>query len=82
MELIVHNLFSLATAAVAMAILIRTSAVLIPFLDRIAPNYLKPVISSSFSLFMVMYALVLVVLFTIIFHFSVLTSIPYTLALS
>ncbi|KAH3861538.1 hypothetical protein DPMN_024470 [Dreissena polymorpha] len=33
MELLVHNLLSLAIAAVAIAILIRTSAVLVPFLD-------------------------------------------------
>ncbi|KAH3741619.1 hypothetical protein DPMN_048344 [Dreissena polymorpha] len=36
MELLVHNLVSLAIAVVAMAILIRTSAVLVPYFDRVA----------------------------------------------
>ncbi|KAH3752970.1 hypothetical protein DPMN_187597 [Dreissena polymorpha] len=41
MELLVHNLLSLVIAAVAMTTLIRTSAVLVPSLDRVAPKYLK-----------------------------------------
>ncbi|KAH3870120.1 hypothetical protein DPMN_033302 [Dreissena polymorpha] len=41
MELLVYNLFSPAIAAVAMAILIRTSAVLVPSFDRVATKYLK-----------------------------------------
>ncbi|KAH3848815.1 hypothetical protein DPMN_091198 [Dreissena polymorpha] len=45
------------------------------FFDRVAPSYLKLVTPSSFSPFMVVSALVLVVLFTIIFDFSMLTSI-------
>ncbi|KAH3833842.1 hypothetical protein DPMN_107158 [Dreissena polymorpha] len=76
MEMLVQNLFSLAIGAVGIAI--RTSAVLVPSLDRIAPRYLKLVTYSNFSSFMVMSVLVLVVLFTMIFDFSVLTSIPYT----
>ncbi|KAH3829749.1 hypothetical protein DPMN_102977 [Dreissena polymorpha] len=46
-----------------MAILIRTLAVLLPSLDRVKPKYLKLVTCSSFSPFMVMSVLVLVVLF-------------------
>ncbi|KAH3848026.1 hypothetical protein DPMN_090363 [Dreissena polymorpha] len=64
-----------------MTILIRTSAVLVPSLDRVAPEYLK-LVTPSYSPFMVMYALVFVLLFTMIFDFSVLTSTPYTPALS
>ncbi|KAH3721482.1 hypothetical protein DPMN_064410 [Dreissena polymorpha] len=82
MKLLVHNLLSLAIAAVAMVILIRTSMALVPFLDRVAITYLKLITSSSFSPFMVMSVLLLVVLFTVIFDLSVLTSIPYVPALS
>ncbi|KAH3717205.1 hypothetical protein DPMN_060136 [Dreissena polymorpha] len=39
-----------------MVLLIRTSAVLMPSLDRVAHKYLKLVTSSSFSPFMVMFA--------------------------
>ncbi|KAH3819300.1 hypothetical protein DPMN_121034 [Dreissena polymorpha] len=77
MELLVHNLLSRAIAAVAMTNCIQTSAELVPSLDRVASNYLKLVISSSFSPFMVMSPLVLVMLFTMIFDFSVLAYIPY-----
>ncbi|KAH3725366.1 hypothetical protein DPMN_051199 [Dreissena polymorpha] len=49
MELLVHNLLSLAFAVVAMSILMRTSAVLVPSLDRVAPKYLKLVTSSGSS---------------------------------
>ncbi|KAH3779826.1 hypothetical protein DPMN_157633 [Dreissena polymorpha] len=48
-KLLVHNLLSLAIAAVAMAILIRTSAVLPPSLDRVAPQCLKLVTNSRRS---------------------------------
>ena len=41
-------LFSLATAAIAEAILIRTSTEQVPSLHRIAPRYLKLVTSSNF----------------------------------
>ncbi|KAH3858586.1 hypothetical protein DPMN_101214 [Dreissena polymorpha] len=37
MELLVHNLHSQVIAAVAMGIFIRTSAVLAPYLERVAP---------------------------------------------
>ncbi|KAH3751155.1 hypothetical protein DPMN_185703 [Dreissena polymorpha] len=47
MELVFYNL---AIAAVIMGILIRTSAVRMPSLDRVAPTYLKLVTSSSLSL--------------------------------
>ncbi|KAH3720263.1 hypothetical protein DPMN_063160 [Dreissena polymorpha] len=50
-----------------MVILFQTSAVLVPSLDMVAPQYLKLVTSYSFSPLMVMSALVLVVLFTMIF---------------
>ncbi|KAH3812586.1 hypothetical protein DPMN_141022 [Dreissena polymorpha] len=81
MELLVNNLLSLVIDAVAVAILIRTSAVLVPSLDRVAPKYMK-LITSNFSSFMVLSALMLVVLFTMIFDFFVLTSFPYAPALS
>ncbi|KAH3885491.1 hypothetical protein DPMN_009485 [Dreissena polymorpha] len=48
MELLVHILLSLAIAVVAMAILIQTSAVLVPSFDRVAPKNLKLVTSSGF----------------------------------
>ncbi|KAH3842301.1 hypothetical protein DPMN_115939 [Dreissena polymorpha] len=82
MELLVHNLHSLAIAAFDMAILIRTSAVLVPSLDMVSPKHLKLETSSSFSPFMVMSTLVLVVLFTMILDFYVLTSFPYAPVLS
>ena len=41
-------LFSLATAAIAAAILMQTSAEQVPSLHRVAPRYLKLVTSSSF----------------------------------
>ncbi|KAH3786632.1 hypothetical protein DPMN_164739 [Dreissena polymorpha] len=41
MEMLVRNLLSLAIAAVAMAVLIRTSAVLVSYLDRVAPQYFE-----------------------------------------
>ncbi|XP_052249846.1 A disintegrin and metalloproteinase with thrombospondin motifs 7-like [Dreissena polymorpha] len=50
-------------------------------LGRVTPKYLKLVTTSSISPFMVMSALVLLMLFKIIFDFSVLTSIPYEFAL-
>ncbi|KAH3754048.1 hypothetical protein DPMN_188768 [Dreissena polymorpha] len=47
MELLVHNLLSLAIAEVDMAIVIWTSVVLVPSLDRLAPKLLKLICSSS-----------------------------------
>ncbi|KAH3826925.1 hypothetical protein DPMN_128852 [Dreissena polymorpha] len=81
MELLVNNLLSLVIAAVTVAMLIRSSAVLVQYLDWFAPSYLK-LVTSSFLPFMVMYALVLVVLLNVIFDFSMLTSIPYDPVLS
>ena len=43
-------LFSLTTAAIAEAILMRTSAEQLPFLHRVAPRYLKLVTSSNYWL--------------------------------
>ncbi|KAH3880171.1 hypothetical protein DPMN_004083 [Dreissena polymorpha] len=37
MELLFHNLLSLVIATVAMETLIRTSALLVPSLDRVSP---------------------------------------------
>ncbi|KAH3728111.1 hypothetical protein DPMN_054058 [Dreissena polymorpha] len=54
MEWLVNNLISLTNAAVAVAILIRTLAVLVQSLDRVAPKYLKLVTTSSFSPFIKM----------------------------
>ena len=45
-------LFSLAIAAIAEIILVRTSAEQVPFLHRVAPRYLKLVTFSNFWLFM------------------------------
>ena len=75
-------LFSLAIAAIAESILTRTSAGQVPSLHRVAPKYLKLVTSSNFWLFMLTSALVLFVLLAMVLLFSVLTSIPYTVALS
>ncbi|KAH3860041.1 hypothetical protein DPMN_022934 [Dreissena polymorpha] len=81
-ELHAHNLLSVAVAAVAMVFLIQTSAVLVPALERNSPKNVKLVTSASFSPFMVMSALVLFVLYTMIFDFSRLTSIQFAPALS
>ncbi|KAH3882366.1 hypothetical protein DPMN_006302 [Dreissena polymorpha] len=78
MELLVHNLLSQAKAAVAMAIIIWTSAVLVQSLDRFAPMYLKLVTFYSFLPFMVMSALVVFMLLTMI---SMRTFILYAPAL-
>ncbi|KAH3710068.1 hypothetical protein DPMN_069534 [Dreissena polymorpha] len=48
MKLLVHILLSQAIASVSMTILIQTSSVLIPSLDRVVPKYLNVVNSSSF----------------------------------
>ncbi|KAH3858305.1 hypothetical protein DPMN_100927 [Dreissena polymorpha] len=81
MKLLVHNPLSLAISSVAMAMLIRNSAVLVQSLDGFGPNYVKMSTSSSVLPFMVMSALVLVVLFTMIFDLSVLTYIPNVFAI-
>ncbi|KAH3787524.1 hypothetical protein DPMN_165648 [Dreissena polymorpha] len=60
MELLVHNVLSLAIAAVAMAILFRSPAVLVPSLDKVFPRYYKVVTSASFLSLTVMSAPVLV----------------------
>ncbi|KAH3778614.1 hypothetical protein DPMN_180083 [Dreissena polymorpha] len=82
MDQFVDNLLSPAIAAVAMAILTRTSIVLKHSLDKISPRYLKLVSRCSFSPFMVMFPQMLVVHFNTIFGFSVLTLISYSPALS
>ena len=75
-------LFSLAVAAIAEAILTRTSAEQVSSLHRVAPRYLKLVTSSNFWPFLLISALMLFVLLVMILLFSVLTSFPYAVALS
>ncbi|KAH3814178.1 hypothetical protein DPMN_142672 [Dreissena polymorpha] len=57
-----------------MIVLIGTSVVQVPSLDRFFLMYLKQIIVSIFSPFSGMSARGLVVLFTMIFYFSILTS--------
>ena len=71
-------LFHLANAE---AILMQTSAEQVPSLHRVAPSYLRLVISSNFLPFMLISALMLFMLLVMTFLFSVLTSIPYAVAL-
>ena len=73
--MVVHRqiLFSLVTAAIAQAMLMRTSAPRVPSLHRIVPRYLKLVTSSKFWPFMLISALMLFVLLVMILLFSVLT---------
>ncbi|KAH3855377.1 hypothetical protein DPMN_097944 [Dreissena polymorpha] len=52
MDMLVQNLLSTAIAAVVIEICIRTSAVLVPSLGRVAPKYLKLVTSFSSTSFM------------------------------
>ena len=74
-------LFSLAIAAIAEAILMWTSAGQVQSLHRVAPGYLK-LVTSKFQPFMLISALMLLALLIMILLFSVLTSIPYAVALS
>ena len=60
----------------------RTSAAQVPFWHRVAPRYLKLVTSSNFWPFLLIPALTLFVLLVTTSLFSVLTSIPYAVALS
>ena len=55
-------LFSLAIAAIAEAILMRTSAEQVPSLHKVAPRYWKLVASSNFWPFMLISALMFVLL--------------------
>ena len=75
-------LFSLATAAIAEAMLMQTSAEQVPSLYRVAHRYLKLVTCSNFWPFMLISVLMLFVLLVMILLFSVLTSFPYAVALS
>ena len=74
-------LFSLAIAAIAEAILMRSSAEHVPSLHRVARMYWKLVISSNFWPFMLISALMLFALLVMILLFSVLTSVPNAVAL-
>ena len=75
-------LINLAIAAIAEAILLRISAEQVPSLHRIAPRYLRLVTASNFWPFMQNSAPASLVLLVMIVLFSVLTSIPYAVALS
>ena len=66
-------LFSLASAAIAKAILIQTSVEQVPSLHRVAPRYLKLVTSSNFWPFLLISDLMLFILLAMILLFSVLT---------
>ena len=74
--------FSLAIAAIAKAILMRASAEQMPSMHRVAPRYLKRFTFSNLWPFMLISALMLFVPLVVILLFSVLTSIPYAVALS
>ena len=75
-------MFSLATAATAEAIPMWTSAEQEQTLYRVAPRYLKLVTSSTFWPFMLIVStLMLFMLLVTTLLFSVLTSIPYAVAL-
>ena len=69
-------LFNLAIAAIAEAILKRTSAEQMPSFQWAAPMHLKPVNFSHFWPFMLTSAMMLHVLLVMILLFSMLTSIP------
>ena len=59
----------------------QTSAKQVSFLRRVAPRYLKLVTSANFWQFILISALMLFVLLIMTLFFSVLTSIPYAVAL-
>ena len=69
--MVLHHqiLFSLAIAAIAEEILMRTSAEQVPFLHRIVPRYLKRVTFSNFWPFMLMTAQMFFVLLVVILLF-------------
>ena len=74
-------LLNLATAAIAEANLTRISAEQVPFLHRVALTFLK-LVTSSFWPFMLTSTSMLFVLLVMVLRFSVLTSMPYVVALS
>ena len=69
-------------AAIAEAILMRTSTEQVSSLHRVSPRYLKLVTSSNLLPVPLIFALMLFVLLVAILLFSVLTSIPYAVDLS
>ena len=70
--LLCQILFNLAIASVAEAVLMPIFAKQVPFLDRVAPKYLKLITSSNFWLFMLISTLIsLVLLIMILFFFPV-----------
>ena len=68
-------LFSLAIAAIAEAILMRTSTEQVPSLHRVAPRYLKLVTFSNFWPFMLISTLIFFNPLVMVLLLSVLTSI-------
>ena len=75
-------LFSLAIAAIAEAILMRTFAERMPFMRGVSPRYLKVVTSSNFWPSILISALMLFMLLVMMLLLSVLTSILCAIALS
>ena len=73
-------LFNLAIAAIAEAILMQIFAEQLPSFHRVSLSYLKLVFFSNFWPFMLISALMFMLLVMILL-FSVLTSIPYAVAL-
>ena len=80
--MVLHSqiLFSLAIAAIAEAILIRTSVEQMASLHRVAPRYLKLVTSSNFWPFMLI-SVLMYMLLVMILPFSMLTSVVATCSL-
>ena len=74
--------FCLAIVTIVEAILMRTSAEQVPSLHRLALRCLQMVTSSNFWPVMLRFALILFVLWVMIWLFHVLTSIPHAVALS
>ncbi len=82
MFLLLKIFWSLDITAVAVAILIRISAVQELSLDNVAPRYLNPSTSSSLCPLMMMLLVVSLMLLTMTLDFSVLISMAYAPALS
>ena len=74
-------LFSLAVAAIAEAIVMQVSAEQVPFLHTVALSYLKLITSSNFWPFLLISPLISFELLVLFLFLSVLSSIPYALAL-
>ena len=75
-------LFSLASAAIAEAVLMQISVEQVPSLHKVAPRYSKLVTSSALWLFMLIPALLRLCCWVIFMLSSVLALVPYAIALS